>query len=307
MNLYIFQKDEIAPDMWKDAFGTANIVPADKTGNLGNWVDVVRHPNLYTFYDRTESKLVMFSDPDDPKLIVIRHPNDFTNSAVMSFRITDIKNFMSKIHFQDKIMVYACEIMSDNSTHAEIAQTAAFFGRPDGGQIMNLVTNKPLENHTKLVPWFFVLKGKEDFYYIVPNISQITVSNTVARGTDTEDVIITADNHLGSFNNFIFRPTFSRNTRVINDTNLMVMGDSLTIKPFDTLLCNGVAKGFFKVKDIKCSTNYEYKRDENGLYFHIDKPNGYIILRYNTVTSMDFRFRSSNRIRKEYTVTKIGK
>lgn len=304
MNLYIFQKDEIAPNVWKDAFDSANLAPVDN--NLGKWVTVDRYKNQYKFYDRQESKLVMFGDPEDPKNIIIRHPNDFTNSALISFRINDIKTFMSKINnTHDKMIVYAGEIVDSNTTHETLSKTVSFFGRPDGGDIINLVTEMPLSKDSSLVPFFFVFKGNDELYYVVPNLSHIQISNTITKGSDSQDLIVTADTHLGSFNNFIFRPTFSRNARVINDTNIMVKGNTLTVKPFDTLLGNGI-KGFFKFKDIKCSSNYNYTRDENGLYFDIDRPNGYIILRYNTVTAMDSRLRLSNRFRKEYTITKIG-
>jgi hypothetical protein len=304
MNLYIFQKDEITPNIWKDAFDSANVGPVD--ANLGSWVIIGEYKKQYKFYDRHDSKLVMFGDPNDPKNIIIRHPNDFTNSAIISFRIGDIKTSMSKMaKANDKMIVYAGEIFGSDSNHEQVSKTVSFFGRPDNEDIVNLVTGNPISENSKLVPFFFVFKGNKELYYIVPNLSHIQVSNTVANGSDSQDLIVAADTHLGSFNNFIFRPTVGRNARIINDTNIMVKGNTLTVKPFDTFLGNGL-KQFFKFKDVKCSSSYKYTRDQNGLYFDIDSPNGYIILRYNTVTAMDSRLRLSNRFRKEYTITKIG-
>jgi hypothetical protein len=301
MNLYLFQKGDGVKSFWDDCISTASVVPSFP---LNKFTKAVEYTQRYSLYDKISRKHVLFSSVDDPSYLKMIQPLDILGMTIMGFRLNDIKTFMGKItHHWDKTLVYASVMETANATQQSVASNAAFYGRSEAGDIVNLVTDMVLPEGQILVPWFFAYKAKYDLYYIIPNPENLNIGD-VEPASDEQNLVKVIGSHEGTFNDLFFKPSFSKNATVLNDNHIMVYDNELKITPFDNYNTKSL-EGFFKVDHVKCSTNFDYTRDDKGFYFNVNKPNGYIILRYNTSTVMDVKLLRSNRFFKEYAVTKI--
>jgi hypothetical protein len=86
----------------------------------------------------------------------------------------------------------------------------------------------------------------------------------------------------------------------------MVSGDKLSINPFGGWFAKSKLPGFFDPREVKCTSSYNFVKDEKGIHFDINSPHGYIIIRWNTISAMDYKFMQSNRFHREFVVTQIN-
>lgn len=309
MNIYLIQKGDGTPSLWQDCTCTASV--NSKLGQGANLLNagLDDYPIRYNLFEKIENRFVLFNLKEDPTTFVIKHSTDGLGITEMIFNIRDIANVIEKLYNLGQIddtILYG-SLYENAVTKQDVAKNASFYGRTPDGKIINLITEKIHDSDITLIPWFFAFKSADvPLYYIVPNIHTVQVSYIVEDDNHPTDRTYTLDSHLGTFNKTIFYPVLSKNAKLINETNIMVNGNTLTIDPFGGFFAKTKMQGFFNPKMVKCSSSYEYTKDENGVHFNINTQNGYIIIRWNTVSAMGLKFMRTNRFYREFVVTQIG-
>jgi len=309
MNIYLFQKGDGMPSLWEDCTCTASVDgKLNKDGNLLN-AGLGEYPIRYNLFEKIENRFVLFNLKEDPTTFVIKHSSDVIGMTEMIFNIRDVSNVIEKLYKlgqPDDTVIYG-SLYANNATKQDVAKNVSFYGRNVDGNIINLITEEIYTSDVTLIPWFFAFKTTDvPLYYIVPNIHTVQIPYIIEDDDHPTDRTYTLDSHLGSFNKTIFYPALSNNAKLINETNIMVKGNTLTIDPFAGWFAKSKLKGFFDPNLVKCSSSYEYTKDENGLHFNINTQSGYIIIRWNTISAMGYKFMRTNRFHREFVVTQIG-
>lgn len=300
MNLFIIQKDTGAKDLWYDFSSAANI---EKNDSLVPKALNASH-NI-NFYETVKTKFVIQNSAEDNKQFVLKRPQDVANMATMNFHIDEIINAFDETSNWAKFVLFASPL-TNNSTQESVSKNASFFIRTENGQIKNSRSGVVHDDSVLLIPWFVVFKLEHvPVYYIVLNNKTVDITTINENSEDTK--IFVTDYHLGNFGGLIFNPSFSRNVKVVNENHLFVQGDTFTINPLDNWFINNHAKEIFDITKIKCTSNFDYTTDENGIHFNLTESDGYIIIRWPHGTSFfhGIYLKNKNSLQKEFIVKRI--
>lgn len=305
--IFLLQTEVGHPDPWDDTINLANTGIAPSLGNTNNSQDF---ENKIHFFQRSDNRFSIARSTRPNAHIVLRRPysvNGAVNEIPINFN--DIANLLDNNAWvrnkgATKVLLFG-SILNKNApvTQQEVIASSSYYIR-NNEKIINLITGEEHDNPV-MIPWFFCYKTDElSLYYMVLNPHSIQCIESV-EGIYDQNSVHTIANHLKNLNHIIFKPKFSRNTRVIGDHNLIVKGHEFTVKPFGTWFVEAHCPNFFDTAKVKVDTNFNYTWGEhNTLKVNtLGKTKGYLILRWNTATGMDLIFHvSKNRFFSDYVV-----
>lgn len=305
MNLFLIQKGSGITDLWEDVSSAINI---SRNLNFQSWKFVPYDLSTkIKLFETVERRFVLCNYSDDPLKFYIKRPHDVGNIATMSFHLNEILESHNAIENWTDYVLFA-SILTDNSTQETVAKSASFFIRTKDGSVKDVRTGIVYSDNITLVPWFSVYKIKNtSLYYFILNHKTVNIGELNENMNDNGDKVFVTDCHLGNLRNLIFKPTVSRNARIINDNHIFVKGDTFTLKPFDNWFTNLHCKDFLKPQLLKCSTNFEYTKNDQGIHFKMIESDGYIIIRWPMEISMlhGIFLRNKNTLYREYVVKQI--
>ncbi len=305
MNLFLIQKGSGITDLWEDVSSAIN-VSGNPLLESSPFVAYELAAKIKLF-ETVERRFVLSNYSNDPLKFYIKRPHDVGNIATTFFDLNEVIDAHNAVENWTDYILFA-SILTNNSTQETVAKSASFFIRTKNGSVKDIRTGIIYDDGITLIPWFAVFKIKNtSLYYFILNHKTVNVGDLNENTNDNGDKVFVTDCHLGNLRNLIFKPTVSRNARIINDNYIFVKGDKFTLKPFDNWFLNAHYKNVFKPEMLKCSTNFEYSKDEQGIHFKITESDGYIIIRWPMEVSMlhGIFLRNKNTLYREYVVKQI--
>lgn len=286
--------------------------PATPWGDIGNTYNVIAEPNLgfhstlnlkkfpveVQFFERVDTRHILAKGVDSD--LCLSKP--YTTEAFLPsipINLDDIAKIFD-IPGTDRLIFGAP--LSLTKSQPDAAKYTRFFSRMADGRMFDHTDNIVIDSNINIIPWFFCFRTNDlPFYYIVLNPHAVQWSST-SEGMHNENYVGYLDAHLGNLDEAFFKPSFSRNAKVIGN-QVIVKGDKLTVTPFDTWYNRAHLPGFFDSANVKCTTNFEYKRNGTTFTFDLTDNVGYISLRWNSATVMHTNFMASgSRFLKEYVI-----
>lgn len=285
------------------------------------------------FFQKVDQRLILTSGEHADLVFVRPFTKELDTPIALNF--SDIESAIEKS--ENHTVVFATpleEATTPDTAHAN----ARFFYREESGYMHDIIHNKTIDiPEYSLIPWFFASKyGDTNIYMIVLNhyaiqsiasldgryeVDPITgiVSHQdiyskeelIARNEKPGDfAVFCLDNHTSSLKDLFLALDFSRNVKLIGD-NILVDGDSFTIKPFDNYFMNSYGYGMAKDLKLKIHTNFDYTVDENNLItVTLDKKGntGYLYVRIATgpMKYAKYFYNAKNVLSREYVIHRIG-
>lgn len=301
--VFLIQTEIGQADPWDDSLNMVNVFINPGLGTSNNAWGVNREDHV-SFFQRVDNRFAISNSVYVDSHLVLKRPfsiNDPSTEIPLNFdKIADI------IDMTDDGIISCCAPLTDeNIAQQDVIKNTGYFKRIDG-KITNIETGEVLTRPT-LIPWFFCYKTKDcPLYYMIINPHSVQCINQID-GTYNGNKVCTISNHLKNLNNIVFKPKPSKNTRQIGQNNLIVKGDTFTLKPFGTWFVKNNLEGFFDNAKVKVDTNFDYTIKDGVITFNtLNKDKGYVSLRWNTGTNMDMTFHASgNRFVQEYVVDVI--
>ena len=305
MSLFIIQMmNTDSSILWSDIRSTIDSVALSR--GLANTISLGQDtPYRIWNYVPSNKRYLMYIKQDNPDGFVELRQNPLgtdigDSDVIMGFYLHDIENFWKK-DGRDKLNRYMFygSVMSTSEafTPKSLAANAAWWGRSEDFKIKNLLTDKLVDHSAYMMIWFFVYKGNNDLYYIIPNPALVQVGD-MNYNSDTKNVFV-LDDHMGNIGDVFLTPKFSKNVMLVNDNTLIVDGDSFEIEPFSTVYAKNYSK-YFDPSTVKCISNHKYSRENGKIKVDLNSDIGFIKIRWNTGTRMDLAL--THKFRKEYTV-----
>lgn len=305
MNLFLIQKGSGITDLWEDVSSAINV---SGNPNRENKPFVAYElPVKIKLFETVERRFVLSNYSEDSYSFYIKRPQDVGNIATMYFNLNEVIDAHNVLENWTDYVLFA-SILTNNSNQETVAKSASFFIRTKSGSVKDVRTGIVYDDSITLIPWFAVYKVKNtSLYYFIPNHKTVSVGELNENVAEDGSKVFVTDCHLGNLRDLIFKPKTSRNARIINDNTIFVRGNKFTIKPFDNWFTNLHCEDFFKPQLLKCSTNFEYTKDENGIHFTLTETDGYIIIRWPMEVSMlhGIFLRNRNTLYREYVVKQI--
>lgn len=302
MNAFLIQKGTGSTDLWED-FSSAINITCDT--NIG--IKPIDLTSKIKLFETVDKRFVFSNYNNNPSNFFIKKPHDVANIAAMYFNLNEIIDAYSKIENWADYVLFA-SYLDENSTQESVAKSCSFFIRNKDGQIKDVRSGQVYENDITLIPWFAVYKLKDvSVYYVILNNKTVVIGDINEEVEMEDNKLFVTDYHLGNFRNLIFTPSVSRNARLVNENFIFVKGNKFTIKPFDSWFVRTHLPKVFDSKKLKCSTNFKYHKDDDGIHFELTDDDGYIIIRWPEKVSMfhGIFLKSKNALYREYIVKKI--
>jgi hypothetical protein len=297
-------------------------------------VETRMEPTRVYFFQKVDQRLILTAGDHADLLFVRPYTKELDTPMALDF--SDIVDAIEKS--ENHTVIFATPL--DEANSPETAHKAArFFYREEIGHIHDITHNKTIDiPEYSLIPWFFASKyGDTDIYMIVLNHYAIqSVANIdgryevdpatgfvrhqdiyskeelIARNEKPGDfAVFCLDNHTSNLKDIFLALDFSRNVKLIGD-NILVDGDSFTIKPFDNYFMNTYAYGMAKDLKLKIHTNFDYTIDENKLItVKLDKNKGntgYLYVRIATgpMKYAKYFYNAKNVLSREFVIHRIG-
>jgi hypothetical protein len=257
-----------------------------------------------SWFDKVDNNFRLAVCADGTADLILERPYNvnapYTNVKIY---LDDIVEYVDRTPAQ--VCMYGTVMTPEKTSQQEVIKTSTYYGRTDdSGKIYDMVTGEEVEANPILLPWFFVYRAKElPLYYIVLNPNNILLVGEV-EGEIRDNKVFGITNHLRDMNSLLFKPNFSRNVKQIGQHNLAVSGDEFTIEVFSTWFVKRHIPDFFKEANVKVDTNFEFTQEGTKFKFNArDTKRGYVILRWNTGSTMDMSFYASgNRFYQDFVV-----
>lgn len=303
--VFLIQTEMGHPDPWDDSINLANVGVSPGLGASNNAGDF---NNRVHFFQRVDNRFaISFSKYLDFPLVLKRpySPHDQNTEVPLDFNLmVDLleKHTWTGHDGTAKVIMFGSVIGEETLSQQNAIANATYFIR-NQEKIIDVVNDKEYDN-PKIIPWLFVYKTDDvPLYYVVINPHSVQCIEDIEANYNG-NFVYTVSNHLKNLNEVIFKPSFSRNARVIGDHNLVVRGNEFFVEPFGSWFVKQNLQGFFDKAKVKVDTNFDYEWVGRKLKINtVNKQKGYLILRWNTGTGMDLIFHTSkNRFFKDYVV-----
>lgn len=299
--VFLIQTEMGHPDPWDDSLNMANTKVSPGLGTSSN---PSAYSSMISFFQRADNRFSISHSVYPEAHIVLKRPfsvHDPLTEVLLNFdKLAELVD--SSVHG----VVLLGAILGDTIlSQQDVIGKSSFYHRKDG-EIQDMISGETFKD-PKIIPWMFCYKTKDlPLYYMVLNPHSVQCISNI-EGVYNGNHVFTVSNHLRNLNEIIFKPSLSKNARVIGDHNIVVTGDEFTIEPFGTWFVKRHLPEFFKSAKIKISTNFEYRFEGNKIVVNtLNKQKGYISLRWNTGTVMDMSFHTSkNRFLQEFIVDVI--
>jgi len=291
-------------------------------------------PTRVYFFQKVDQRLILTAGDHADLLFVRPYTKELDTPMALDF--SDIVDAIEKSENHTVIFATPLEEATDpNTAH----KAARFFYREEIGHIHDITNNKTIDiPEYSLIPWFFASKyGNTDIYMIVLNHNAIqsvanidgryeidpttgfirhqdvfSLEELITRNEKPGDfAVFCLDNHISSLKDLFLDLQFSRNVKQIGD-NILVDGDSFTIKPFDNYFMNSYAFNMAKDLKLKIHTNFDYTINENQLItVKLDKNKGntgYLYVRIATgpMKYAKYFYNAKNVLSREFVIHRIG-
>jgi hypothetical protein len=293
-------------------------------------------PTRVYFFQKVDQRLVMTSGENADLIFVRPFTKELDTPIALNF--SDITDAIEKS--ENHTVVFATPL-EEASTPESAHKNARFFYREESGYMHDIIFNKTIDiPEYSVIPWFFASKyGDTNIYMIVVNHYAIqSIANIDGRyevdpatgivkhqdiNNHTELMarsqnekpgdfsVFCLDNHIANLKDLFLDLQFSRNVKQIGD-NILVDGDSFTIKPFDNYFMNTYALSMAKDLKLKIHTNFDYTIDENQLItVKLDKNKGntgYLYVRIATgpMKYAKYFYNAKNVLSREYLIHRLG-
>lgn len=296
--VFLLQTEIGQPDPWDDSINMAN------TGinpGLGLSNNPSGYQNAISFFQRVDNRFALTHSIYPEHHVILKRPfsvHDPETEVPLNF--DNIAEIVDKT--LDGVALLGAILNEEAPKQKDVISKTSWYHRINE-EIVDLVTGETLQN-PKIIPWMFCYKTKDlPLYYMVLNPHSVQCIQNI-EATYNENHVFTISNHLKNLNDVIFKPSLSKNARVIGNHNIVVKGTKFTIEPFGTWFVKRHLPDFFKSAKIKIDTNFEYTMEENKIVIDtLNKQRGFISIRWNTGTVMDMTFHASkNRFLQEYIV-----
>lgn len=297
MRAFIFHMSKGVETPWSDISNTFNVIAEPNLG-YHSTLNIKPYPVKARFFEKVDTRHVLTKGITSDLCLIKPYTTDEFLPPI-AINLEDIANLFNDKSIDRVIFGAPLDLVK---TQPDAATYTRYFSRTKDGNMFDHTDNVVIDSDVNIIPWFCCFKTTNlPFYYIVINPNAIQWSAD-AEGTFGENFVGYLDDHLGNLSDAFFKPSVSRNAKVIGD-QIIVKGDKLTLTAFDTWFNKKHLPGFFDSSDVKCSTNFKYTRDGNTFNFDLTDHVGYITLRWNSATVMHTTFMNSrSRFLKEYVI-----
>lgn len=299
------------PTAWGDATASWNLASFFK--GMGTWYAKLYQQRL-KFWSKQNFNIILDSIPNEPTKLLLRHFAVPKSSSGIELRkiidITKAMDYLDANSFPGKSCAFGIFFDPSHtnfSTEYVINESVWFTRQPHDyvveekeaerhikSKIIRLDNLTPIteSNNIGTIVWFFLYRAVDlPIYYLIPNPDMLGVAINFNDIEEESIRYFVTEPHFGSVGDLIFRPSFSRNVVQISPGKI-VGGERFYIDPFR----GGVFEWGFKEQvpkvAIKVYSNLQYHHDEstNRIYFNFehDQHQGYINLRWNSNSLMDF-------------------
>lgn len=307
--VFLLQTDMGHPDPWDDSVNLANVGVSPGLGNTNN---SNQFKNRISFFQRADNRFSLSSSYYPDYDLILKKPfsmHDPKTEVPISFNqiadILDKKPSWIANGLTAKVVLMGCVMQPTENTplsQQNVIENSTYYIRYNE-RIVDVINNKDIDN-ARMIPWFFCYKTDDlPLYYIVLNPHAVQCIDDID-GDYGDNKVYTIGNHLKNLSDIVFTPKLSRNARLIGEHNIMVRGGKFTVQPFSSWFVQTHLPEFFKEAKVKVDTNFDYTWEDGKIVINtLNKQKGYLILRWNTSTGMDFIFHTSkNRFFKDYVV-----
>jgi len=316
------------PTAWGDATASWNLASFFK--GMGAWYAKAYQQKL-KFWSKQNFNIILDSIPNEPTNLLLRHfMMSRTPSGTELRKVIDITEgikYLDAHPSPGKSCAYGVFFDPNHSNFSTeyIVNESAWFTRQPHDYVveeeeaethikskfvrLNNLTPITENNNIGTIVWFFLYRAIElPIYYLIPNPDMLGVAMNFNDVVGDDIRYMVTEPHFGTIGDLLFRPQFSRNVVQMSPEKI-VAGETFHIDPFK----GGVFEWGFQETvpkvSIKITSNLEYKRDDksNRVYFKFNdnQQQGYVNLRWNTNSLMDFSqsSRSLNNLQNKCTIT----